>query len=545
MRGRLLLPFFINLLFYLPHGFSQGTSIEIITGKTVEDTVINRIIVQYDSTGNTEIILSHDQAIRYLQKSDRNQSLEDLKDPLRSAIRQLLFEASNPPCDSARYFLEKFLSDSVEIAPDVFYVIEPLQKDTLFQTDTNHVVSERDSISISMQANPRDSVKAAVGVLLDFLEARDSSIINFTGLSEKKYPLWLNSKSDNMIRYWLMNDLNDSVTVWIGNPERNTIGLYLEHGVSFRRPSKQGNVSEARINIEPQDKSKLVDIHKILTKSQFWKYRTEASFALNQGLITNWVKGGENSVSTALDITWYADYSNKPMLLSSNNFARIKYGLIKSGDDRIRKNIDLLETNSKLNHKAFGKFDFSGIMLFKTQVSRGYNYPNDSIPVSKFMNPAILTLGFGLDYKPDKNTSINFSPLSYKGTFVPDTASIDQTRYGVPANRRALHEPGASFMISNELRPVKNMTVTNRLQLFTNYIKNPLNIDVDWEMILQANLNWFTDVRLNTHLIFDDDTKTPVFDKEKNPVMGNDGLQKKTARIQFKELVGLSFIFRF
>jgi hypothetical protein len=184
-------------------------------------------------------------------------------------------------------------------------------------------------------------------------------------------------------------------------------------------------------------------------------------------------------------------------------------------------------------------------MLFKTQVSRGYNYPNDSVPVSKFMNPAILTLGFGLDYKPDKFTSINFSPLSYKGTFVPDTASIDQTRYGIPANRKAKHEPGASFMISNELRPVKNINIINRLQLFTNYINNPLNIDVDWETILQANLNWFTDVRLNTHLIFDDDTKTPVFDKNKNPVMGNDGLQKKTARVQFKELLGLSFIFRF
>ena len=64
-------------------------------------------------------------------------------------------------------------------------------------------------------------------------------------------------------------------------------------------------------------------------------------------------------------------------------------------------------------------------------------------------------------------------------------------------------------------------------------------------MILQANLNWFTDVRLNTHLIFDDDTKTLVFDRDKNPVTGGDGLQKKTARVQFKELLGFSFIFRF
>jgi hypothetical protein len=288
-----------------------------------------------------------------------------------------------------------------------------------------------------------------------------------------------------------------------------------------------------------------VDVKKIITKPQYWRYRTEASFSLNQGIVSNWVKGGENNISTAFDVTWFADYSNKPMLLSSGNFARIKYGLIKTGNDRIKKNIDLLETNSKLNHKAFGKFDFSGIMLFKTQLSKGYNYPNDSVPVSKFINPLILTLGFGLDYKPNKQTSINFSPLSYKATFVPDTADIDQTKYGVASNRRSKHEPGASFMIMNELRPVKNLVVTNRLQLFTNYIHNPLNIDVDWEMILQANLNWFTDVRLNTHLIFDDDTRTPLFDKDKNPVLDIDGKQKKTARVQFKELLGLSFIFRF
>jgi hypothetical protein len=549
MRGRLLLPFLVYLLFYLPPGFSQGTGTEISTGKIIADTVINRLQAQDDSIKRPDIVLSRDQAIQLLQKSFRLQSWKSKQDPFRSAISQLVLKASNPPFDSTKYFLEGYNYNSIDISGEDLNPVEPVRLKipdyTLLKSDTNFYAGKNDTIIFNRESGIRDSIKTAVDLLLDYLEARDSSMISFTGTGGKKYSLWLNSKSDRTIRFWLINDLNDSVTVWIGNPSRNTIRLNLEHGVSFRRPSRQGNVSEARINVEPQDKSKLVDIQKILTKSQFWKYRTEASFALNQGLVTNWVKGGENSVSTALDITWYADYSNKPMLLSSNNFARIKYGLIKSGDDRVRKNIDLLETNSKLNHKAFGKFDFSGIMLFKTQVSRGYNYPNDSVPVSKFMNPAILTLGFGLDYKPDKFTSINFSPLSYKGTFVPDTASIDQTRYGVPANRKALHEPGASFMISNEFRPVKNITVINRLQLFTNYIHNPLNIDVDWEMILQANLNWFTDVRLNTHLIFDDDTKTPVFDKDKNPVMENDGLQKKTARIQFKELLGLSFIFRF
>jgi hypothetical protein len=549
MNGRLLLLSVIILIKYLPPGFSQGAGNEAISGRTFADTVINGNLNKADRIMWPEIVLTHDQAIQILQKNFRLQQLKWKQDPFISSIGQLVLNASNPPFDSAQYFLKKYDFDSIDVFWQKSNLEGPLHagrpEDTVSKSDSILYEGKRDSLIIYRFSDRGDSIKAAVDLLLNYLEVRDSSVIVFSGLGNKDYKFWLNSKSDKVMRFWLKNDLDDSVTVWIGNPSRDTIGLYLEHGVSFRRPSKQGNVSEARINIEPRDNSRLVNVRKIITKSQFWKYRTEASFALNQGLVTNWVKGGENSISTALDITWYADYNNKPMLFSSNHFARIKYGLIASGTDGIRKNIDLLETNSKINHKAFGKFDFSGIMLFKTQISRGYNYPNDSVPVSKFMNPAIITLGFGLDYKPNTFTSINFSPLSYKVTIITDTAAIDQTKYGVAADRRSKHEPGASFIISNEFRPVKNMSVINRLQLFTNYINNPQNIDVDWEMILQANLNWFTDVRLNTHLIFDDDTKTPVFDGEKNPVMGNDGLQKKTARIQFKELLGLSFIFRF
>jgi hypothetical protein len=547
MQGRHLLSLIILISCFSPV-FSQSTGSEVVAAVTIADPAHGGVS-QADSLTQNAIILSREQSIRLLKKQFRLQPGKSNTDPFRQSIGRLVYAAANPPFDSTEYYLRHFDYDSLKISGEESgtgtSVPVKIPADSISGADTLLRSVKPDSVSLRKYQINGDSVKAAVGVLLDYLEARDSSMISFSGTGNKNYQFWLNSKSASMLRFWLKNDLNDSVTVWIGNADRDKIGLYLEHGVSFNRPSKQANVSEARINIEPQDNSKLIGIQKILTKSQFWKYHTEASFALNQGLVSNWVKGGENSISTALDVTWFADYSNPPMLLSSNHFARIKYGLIASGTDGIRKNIDLLETNSKINHKAFGKFDFSGIMLFKTQISKGFNYPNDSIPVSKFLNPVIITIGFGLDFKPDKFTSINFSPFSYKLTYVPDTGTIDQTRYGIAANRKALHEPGASFMISNEFRPVKNMVVTNRLQLFTNYIHNPLNIDVDWEMILQANLNWFTDVRLNTHLIFDDDTKTPLFDRNKNPVPGNDGLPKKTARIQFKELLGLSFIFRF
>ena len=595
MRGKFLK---FLIVFYLINNcnsiFSQVLTNRADTDISILDSLAANGIIFGTGKKNPEIVLSPGQAIELLQRFYKPQQWKSQMDPFREALGQLIFKATNPVFDSTASFLKSYPIDSLRVPWDQFYIWEPIRvkvsasrpdesngpASLISIPDSVKTISQNDSLGIDTLRQQGftakllpltatdttimviidtlkevrsayadfpfryysmpyqgDSLKVAVNMLLNYLELRDSSLINITGISDRKTQIWMNSASDRMVRYWLNNDLNDSVTVWIGAPARNTIGLYLEHGVSFRRPVFQGYISDARINVEAQDKTTLQDIQKIYTKSQFWKYRTETSFAMNQGLVANWVKGGESSISTALDITGYAEYNNKPMLLSSSNFARLKYGLIASGEKGIRKNLDLLETNSKLNHKAFGKFDFSGIMLFKTQIARGYNYPNDSVPVSKFMNPAILTLGIGLDYKPNKTTSFNFSPFSYKGTFVPDTATIDQTKYGIPADRRSKNEPGASFMFTNEFRPVKNVTITNRLQLFTNYINNPQNIDVDWEMILVANLNWFTDVRLNTHLIFDDDTKTPV--------KGSDGLDKKTARIQFKEILGFSFVFRF
>jgi hypothetical protein len=124
-----------------------------------------------------------------------------------------------------------------------------------------------------------------------------------------------------------------------------------------------------------------------------------------------------------------------------------------------------------------------------------------------------------------------------------DTA-LDVTLYGIPRGKKAMHEPGVSLMVTNEYKLTKSVTITNRLQLFTNYINNPQNIDVDWEMIATANLNWFTDIRFNTHLIYDDDAKTQVIEKGV-PVMNDDGTPKKNARVQFKEMLGLSVVFRF
>jgi len=552
MDRNILKTLLISLLIIISlNGYAQIQSQSNDQGKKLTDSLAATGLLLKPLQQKSQISLNSDQSIRFIRGVVSNANWKNENDPLRKVMEQLLFYASKDPYDTVRSLLNKYSYDSISVSWLNLNPWDTIHPDTSIM---NPLASQTDRDSLqtkdtALKEFAVDSLKAAVASLLRYVDEKDSIIINIKGPAGNTLPVWLNSGNERLSRFWLKNENDDSVTVWIGPVSRNTLGMYFENGIIFRRPMKESKISDPQLNLNAVNSRNLIEISPARVRSHYWKVRSESSFVFNQTGLTNWVRGGENSLSLSSDLTGYADYNNKSINLSSYNFIRLKYGLLKTGDDPMRKNMDLLETNSKVNHKAFGKFDFSAILLFKTQIAKGYSYPNDSVPVSKFLNPAVVTLGLGLDYKPNKTTSINFSPLTYKGTFVTDTGKlighIDQTKYGIPADRKSLHEPGVSLLFSNEFKPYKTITVTNRLQLFTNYIHNPENIDIDWEMIATAKINWFTEVRFNTHLVFDDDTKTVVLDKNKNPVLLQDGTQKKTARIQFKELLGFSLSFRF
>jgi hypothetical protein len=266
---------------------------------------------------------------------------------------------------------------------------------------------------------------------------------------------------------------------------------------------------------------------------------------LNQTYLSNWTKGGESSLATMLDITGGAIYNNKAANTEWISSLRVNIGALHTQEKGLRKNNDLIELNSKFNRNASGKFGFSASFYMKSQVAKGKNYPNDSVVVSKFLNPASLTLGLGAEYKPFKNTSLNVAPLSYKNTFVLDTAQIDQTQHGISKDKRSKQELGTQVVFYNKFTAIEDLVVTNRLRMFSNYLDKPQNVDVDWEMQLDRKINWFFTIRLNIHLIYDDNVRFTVYDSEDQAVLNPDGSEKKVARAQFKEFIGLSVLFQF
>jgi hypothetical protein len=392
-----------------------------------------------------------------------------------------------------------------------------------------------------------DTIAAAIKTVLTYLEDRDSTLVTFTGQGKRNTGIWLNGKSDDLRRYWLYDGQGDSVTVWIGTPSRNTISLKTEDGVFFKRPGWHDQLADGRIHTISARNEALRAVQFNKLKPYSWNYKGDMSLLFSQGFFSNWVSGGNSYYSTTLDLKGYLYYTNKQSQLSWTTAGRLAAGLLKTENVSMRKNLDIIDITSKLNHKAFGKFDFSGQLQFKTQLFPGYNYSNTPATMSsKFFNPATLIIGYGLDYKPLKNVSINVSPLSYKGIYVPDTTHIDQTLYGVDKDRRSKNEMGIYTTINTTNRLFnKKVTLANKIQLFSNFLHEPQNVDVDWEMTASASLSWFADVKVNTFLIYDDETLTPVYDKSGNPVLDENGNQKKRPRVQFKELLGLTLAFRF
>jgi len=390
--------------------------------------------------------------------------------------------------------------------------------------------------------NLLDSVQQAIESLLSYTIQKDSTRLMINDLYGDKSPLWITSGNSDYFRFWVKNYKNDSITLWIGNPARNEITLLLEDDIDFNRLEKE-EVAHIPVTIPEPDRS-LAPIELLEAMPVFWDYEASSAFSFNQTYLSNWTKGGESSLATMLDLMGQATYNNTTLKTQWINSARLQYGTLITQEHGLRKNNDLFEINSQLNRNKWGKVDLSASFYMKNQLAKGYKYPNDSVVVSKFLNPGTLTIGLGIDYKPFKHTSVNMAPLSYKNTFVLDTANIDQTKHGIDVSKRAKQELGTQLLIKNRISPMEDMTVTNQLRLFSNYLNHPENIDIDWEMLLDKKISWFFTIRLNLHLIYDDDIRFTVMDANDQPVLLPDGSEKKSPKAQFKEFVGLALLFK-
>lgn len=276
--------------------------------------------------------------------------------------------------------------------------------------------------------------------------------------------------------------------------------------------------------------------------TQGWKKGGVFALNLAQTSLTNWAAGGQNSFAVNGMLSTFANYKrDKTVWVNSLDLG---YGLLKQGNAGYRKTDDKFDFLSKYGYEAFKSFYYAALFNFKTQMAQGnkYNADNSKTKISNLFAPAYLTVALGLDYKPSAYFSAFIAPLTGKITFVTDKELSDAGSFGVKPGEKTLSEFGGylrAIYTKNDFKSefLKNVTFTTKIDLFSNYIKKPQNVVVNWETLIAFKVNKFLSANINTQLIYDDKIRVPVVRNGEPASIGS--------LVQFKEILGVGFSYNF
>lgn len=265
-----------------------------------------------------------------------------------------------------------------------------------------------------------------------------------------------------------------------------------------------------------------------------WKLKSLYSLSGTQSSFVNWNAGGRNNISLIGNITASADYNKAKWNWSSD--VTLAFGGIKYLDDvqgvDLQKTEDKIDLSSIVGMRISKRFLISLNSGFKTQFADGFTYPNDSVAVSKFMAPGYLNLALGTDYIKDANFSVFGSPFAAKTTLVMDDSLSQLGAFGVEKGERIRHEFGAFIKLKWNSKLMKNIDMKSKIELFSNYLNNPENIDVNAELVFIFRVNSLFSATAQWNLVYDDDIKI----RDKN---GNIG-----PRTQFKSVLGIGISYK-
>lgn len=281
-----------------------------------------------------------------------------------------------------------------------------------------------------------------------------------------------------------------------------------------------------------------------------WSKENVVGLDISQITFVNWNAGGNNSVSGLLKGQFIRTYTNKNLVWKNELIAR--YGINKQEKQDVRKTDDQFQLNSTFGYRTdtISNWYYAGKFNFNTQFANGYAYPNTDLAISKPFAPAYTFLGIGAEYsRKDLNLNLYLSPLTQKTTMVFDQRLANQGAFGVEKaiydelgnlvreGKNIRNETG--ILITNQWKKevFKNINFEHRIALYTDYVNNFGNIDIDWQLQLDMTVNQYVKANIGTHIVYDDDIKS----KEEEG-----GVQVvKGPKVQLKQLLGVGVVYQF
>ncbi len=305
------------------------------------------------------------------------------------------------------------------------------------------------------------------------------------------------------------------------------------------------------------------------------------------------VGAGENRIGLGGNTSFFANYhKGRLRLRSSANFI---FGVQRLGRGTTRpfqKSQDEIRLTALVSYDLTKENPFAYALdfLLLSQITPTYegnflSYKDTPIrhAISRFFAPATLVVSPGITYKPNAALTVLLSPASMKMTIIGDdqiarlgNAQLTNSLHGNPLGRfadaeafrasygtmpdgqindstfyaRRFTQLGATLKGSYQQKFFKDakgkprLSVSTSLNLFSNYLRDPQNIDVEW--ITQTDLLIFKGLSLTfiTNLFYDHDILVQL-DRDKDLTTGVNGYESTGRRAAYVQTLLLKYNFLF
>ncbi len=258
-----------------------------------------------------------------------------------------------------------------------------------------------------------------------------------------------------------------------------------------------------------------------------WRREATVMVQITQNYVTdNWYQGGSSSFAGLGIAKGKFGYESERFTWENTGEWRIGGSTISADSlHKVNTTDDLFRLYTKANLRIVPKVFTSFSAELETRLLPTYKSNSRELKSGPF-SPFRFNAGIGIDYKPVKDLSVSFSPLSYKVVHVMDTARVKGTDYGLKEGERTQHNVGSSLRLEYTWKPVREIAIETRFYMYTNYKEVEMDLEVNCDFII----NRFLSARLMVHPRYD----TSV-------IMEGD----KHAKIQFRELLSVGFSHKF
>ena len=247
------------------------------------------------------------------------------------------------------------------------------------------------------------------------------------------------------------------------------------------------------------------------------------SLLFNQAAFNNqWQGGGTSNYAANFGLIHDANYSKDK--LTWDNRIVIDYGIANQKDQEFtRKTNDRFELSSLVGKQIKETpWYYSFFLNARTQLTNGYDFGEDEdgnpirTETTKILSPGYFQAGLGILWKKSDNLKLNIAPATARLILVNSQftdvgqgqSAIDAFNqigyFGVKANETSRFEFGAAIGGYGKFTLSKNIVMENVLNLYSNYLEDLKNVDIDYTISLVMSVNKWITANIAFQAIYDD-----------------------------------------